>query len=569
MKLFNTFKKRYYGLKYLYTNLNLELKILFWTIVAVIVFIAISNLSIMRSFFFSNNLDNTGQVVSTNAKIIATIFAITISLTLLGFQYLSQNISPKILYSFFKSKFITIMIIVYIFSIVFNIFVLTFLEGVIYGYFSFLLLSFCVLYLVSYLYYIINYLQPRSIIKRIEKEISKTTYIDENYEILEQVIIKSIRNNEAFSYKESLDLLFDRQSNFLKKLFDKPITDYDTRHSDAERIVYYFFRYENSFYFEIIKQKNQTFLVYYLSKLKDLHVILLQLMAIRPYREIRDHFNDIGEDIVELKLKGATDYYSRSLREISKEEFNNIPSGNTFFEFQDHPKFYKELNKNEKTKNTLGHIMYHYFQYDRLTFLVDLYKAAIGKKASNIVLFIKITLDDLLMLAIKKDDNKKMRMWLVNSLLNSLKTIHESSLEKKGDTEYFGFYQLHNIIEDLKDEETINTVGTLIADYYCHSKIETVKNDERGAIFKAIFNLGVDGRSLVYKNGFDKIVDKIVDTLGTILKISIKNNKLKKISRDSVARELFSIRDWNSHKNKKIKERINKIIKEHNLKLKK
>lgn len=545
--------------------MRLDLKILYGGVFLIISFILVTKLDILENPFLLNNYNvDLVKVISTNVSIIGTIFAITISLTLLGFQYLSQNISSRIVDSFFKSRFITGMIVLYIFSILFNAFVLSFLQNQFFVYISYILLALCLTYLVSYMYFMIDHLQPQKILEEIEKRMSKKDYRDINHTVLEQTVIKAIRNNDFPTFSKSSELLFKRQKYFLDELLSKEITSdwgYEARHIDAENISYYFLRMENQIYFEIIKERNELFLNYYIKNIKEIHVLLLKLMAIRPYREIRDHFNDIGFRIIELKLHGTYDYYCRLLKEISVEEFNNLPNGDLLIEFQDKIENFNNLTKNEQDKRTLGHIIFGYFEYDRLKFLSELSKEAMDIKAKHINSMINYTLSDLIIFSIKKTTNKKMRFFLMRSILEKLKEIYLGSIDKGAVSEYLT-YPLNSMLRDITDEETINTIGLMIAKYCCFANIEGAKTGYYS------FNLGYDGRVFVTEKRFEKIMDEITDCMITIFKISLKNEKLKPY-KDHIVNDLYSFRDWGNHHNEKVRLKVDKIIKRYGLKSKK
>jgi len=540
-------------------DMNLELKILYFGILLVILFILITKLNLIRNPFLLDDYNELKDVISTNATIIGTIFAITISLTLLGFQYLSQTISPKTLYIFLKSRFITGMIILYLFSILFNIFVLSFCRDNIYVYFSYLLLSLCLVYLVSYIYYVVNHLQPQNVLIQIGKSISNYNYWDENYMALEEATIKAIRNNDYLTFLFSLGIIFDKERNFLNKLLDQKT--YTSR--DIEKIFSLFFRIQEQIYFETIKDKNTLFLSHYIENLANIHTILLKLMAIEPYQTIRGHFNDIGFKIVELKLQNIYVRYWSCLEEITMEEFKSISSGNLIFPFQDKLKDIDDLNEIEKKKWFFGEEIFRDFQYVSLNFLVEFSKKVSDEKIEMLVHLIMSTLSRILGAVVKKGDNKKMQDLLARSILEKMRDIHIYALEKGLNKipVYLSSFSLRDILIDMQDEEIIDTIGLLITKYCCSAEIENTKRD----VYNFLNPLGITGRSLITIPRFEKILDEIVNCLIEILELTIKNKNFEKVKKEYIIRELLSIRDFENHKNEKIRNKINKVIKKYNL----
>lgn len=413
----------------------------------------------------------------------------------------------------------------------------------------------------------VSHLQPQKILKQIEKNISDHTYRDKNYIILEQAAIKAVRNNDFLTYMRSLDIIFNKQKFFLNNLLDKEIDkeyNYNSRDRDIEEIISFFFGIQNRIYYEIIKERNENFLIYYLGHLKEIHKLLLKLMATRSYRGIRNHFNDIGFNIIELKLQSVYHYYCTCLREISTTEFENIPNSNLLFQFQDNLEdFYRDLDEIEKEKKIIADIFFQCFVYDRLKFLKELSKKASEEKIEYFPSSVKWTLSGILYLAIERNGNKKFRLVLVRSILHTLMEIHIYSLDKGiVQPNYIEYPGLYDILKKIKDEESINTVGLLITKFCCIAEIENAKRD----VYNLLFPLGATARGLVTDPKFKKILDEIVDCIEELLKLVAKNKKLKNVKKEEIAKELFSIRDWNNHKNRKLKNKVNRIAKKYNLK---
>jgi len=560
---------------------KLEYKILFCGMLTVVFLILIY--AKYPTLLF-NNLENSTNVLTTNAQILATIFAITISLTMLGLQYLSQSLTPRISGLFIRSKFIAGLLLSYIFSITVNIFVLSFpkvIEPTKFVYSSYLLLIWCIFYLTSYLFYMTRKIQPTSVLNEIEKQIpldyDRTIIHKFNQRLinvpdeqdkfidLEQIIIRTIRNNDFFSYIDCLKLLFKKQITFLEDIYKKGTNDkhgYNQIHHNAEAISLYFLRIHKQIYFEILKEKNERFLLHYANELAGIIKLLLKLKAIRPLREVNDHFNDIGLQIIDGKLHSMFRFYCQLLDDVAKEEFRNIPSGNLFLEFQDKMVPLNTLPKKEQDERILGHIIHDYFSYHRLEFFEELSMKASDKGNEDIVVSVKHSLSELLDMAIKKDDNKKMRFWLVGRILERLKKIHDYSLTKNIDVPFFGLLELHNKIESIKDDETIDSLGILITNYYCDGAVNTTKKD----YYSGVFHLGIDGRCLVSE--YPQITEIIIDSLIECLKIVTKDKKFRNVNKDMIVKELNSIKVWNKHKHKKIKDKIDKAFKGYKIKIK-
>lgn len=560
---------------------KIEFKILFGGCVFIFIFLIIAY---VRPNAFSYDSEKSSDVLTTNANILATIFAITISLTLLGIQYLSESLTPRILDLFMKSKFIAGLLLSYFISISFNMFVVSFpkiIDPKKFVYFSYLFLIWCILYLTSYLFYMIRNIQPTSLLKEIEKQIpwdyDRTIIYKFNQRLinlpdeqdkfidLEQIVIKTIRNNDFFSFRACLDILFKKQIFFLDNILiivPDNGRGYDQIHSDAESISGYFLRIQKQIYYEILREKNERFLLHYAKEIVEIIKLLLKLKAIRPLRELNDHFNDIGLQIIDKKFHSTFQFYCRLLDDVAKNEFLNIPSGTQLSQFQDQMTPFNTLSKKERDEDVLGSIIYDYFSFNRLKFFEDFSEKASNTGYEDIIISVQNSLYELLDRAIKKNDNKKMQNWLIVYILNSLEKIHDYSLKNRIDTKFFGLLGLHDLIESLKDEDTINSIGIPITKYYCKAAINTAKNDYNSGIIE----LGVDGRFLVSK--YPQITEIIVDSLTECLKIVSEDNKFNKINKEMVVNMLDSIKIWNKSKHKNIENKIEKAFIKYKVKIK-
>lgn len=449
-------------------------------------------------------------------------------------------------------------------------------------YYSYLLLIWCVFYLASYLFYMIRKIQPTSALYEIEKQIpvgydeiiihkfnqKLVNFPDEQDKFidLEQIIIKSIRNNDFYSFIACLNLLFKKQITYLENICKKGPNDeqgYEQIHNDARAISLYFLRIHKQIYFEILRERNERFLLHYTYELIKIITLLLKLKAIGPIEDVNDHFNDIGFQIIKGKLQSTFRDYCHFLDKVAKEEFLSIPSGNLLFEFQDEIVYIDTLPKKEQDDRILGHIIYDNFSIYRLKFYEELSIKASDKGYDDIIVSVKNSLKDLLVMAIKKDDNKKLQKWSVIQILLSLKRIHDYSLTKNIDTMFFGLLYLHYIIESLKDDDTVNSIGIPITQYYCDGAINTTRKDY---YYFGIYGLGIEGRFLVSK--YPQITEIVVDSLIECLKIVSGDNKFKNINKEMVVNELNSIKKWNEPKHKNIEDKIDKAFIKYNVKIK-
>src|SRR3989344_2989920 len=143
---------------------------------------------LMLSHLFINSFtQHFSDLVLSSTTIIATIFAITISLTIIGFQYVMQDFSSKLLKYFFKSYFIIFMILIYTISILFNLIIIALgVKNIYLLNISISLFIISLLYSITYFYYIIKNMQEEGILYMISHNLSNQKYNDDLHEILKE-----------------------------------------------------------------------------------------------------------------------------------------------------------------------------------------------------------------------------------------------------------------------------------------------------------------------------------------------------------------------------------------------
>ncbi len=509
---------------------------------------------------FSNETGSFYEsMFSVSASIITIIF--TISLTLIGIQYYVQNIPYELLEYFLKSKFTISMFGVYIGSIVFNLLMLSLgINTILWLIVSITLSIICMAYLLSYFYHLVGSLQEINILNLITKDLSKKTFRQNygKYEALKDLIIKSIKDNKNSLYKKSLSILFKKELYFLFSVNKKEISEeytYNQRHSDVEEIILFFLNFQKQVFYELMENKRQLFLYPYIEFMKELQKASFVLLSPRPYYELRDHFNKIGDKILENKFDEVYLFYAQKLSEITQYEYDKTKKEKmvSYYDFNKRDKNETELQREELV---LTKMMYDGFEQERLKFLTGLSKKAIQENVDTLNWFPKSILCDILNKARKPLENKGIGRILIPRIIYLLKQIHEENIKKSN---FDSFFQLglHWYLKPMEDLDEINELGSFITREYCLAQLNLIKINPQATVR----DLGEDGRFLKDEDKNNEIIKLLMETFDQILNMMSKK-KIISIDKDYVSYEIYSILG-KSEKNNKL---VRAIIKKHKLK---
>lgn len=523
------------------------------------IFSAISILAYIFLFnlFINLNLENITDVLLNIASITATIFTITISLTIIGFQFLSQNVSNKSLKYLFKSKFFILMVLSYFITILYNlVIVVGNLQLAYFLHTGIILFIFSMVYTISYFYWIVWILQEENILKVISRYFPEISLQDEKHEIIKEICLKSIRGNNLIVFSKSLKLLNQREQIFLNRIKNKKLSedyDFDSRHSEIENIIHYFLNFQRQIFYELIEHKRQDFLPYYIEGIKEIKLIVFPLLAPRPYRDLGEHFNKIGESILEKRFDEIYLFYAHKLAEVVKNEYHKLPKETLEASFD----FSKIKNEEEsiKKERILWKILYDDFNYNRLKFLSNIAKKAIITNQETLNWFPKSILTDILLEAIKIKNCRIIQRELIVKIISLFKEIHKENINHKKVENYFGVLDLHYLIEEM-NEEQIKEIGAFITREYCTAQLELFKIKPS----QIVWALGVNGRFFKGDNKNLPLLQIIMDTFDAILK-DFKKRKVKEITIDYLSNEIYSILGDNKENNRV----VNKIIKKHKI----
>jgi len=525
------------------------------------------------SMLFPKVLFNADPVTSRdalliNAQILATIFAITVSFTLLGFQFLSQAYTTRLLKEFIKDKVLWFFLLIYPSTILLNIFAASFplvLSPQTLVFYSFILLSYCLGVLVVYVFHLTKKLQPEIIIFDIGQEMTEDflDHIasepfgpriigkkDEPAIAFEQFTIKSIENNDFFSYLKGLRLLSDITEGFMKKISIE--SDSEKKSFRLQAFVLYFLRFLEQIQNEAFSRGREEFLTYLCDYLLELTRQLWEAKSTRAIADVYGVFESIWLKGVENRLRLLLDRFSYFLHRLIEIELK-ILKEKAFIDLS--PEEHAKLTANERNEIAVNEILLENLHWRRPRFLKEICILASEKKLNEIVRAVNSSFSDMLDAVLKIESENKKR-WLTYIIVNAMKEAHFKSVDNGISETTFTTGMLHYKIESIVDPNLLKTQGKWITEQFCRMSLYSI---EKGYYYGEILFLGINGRYLVLK--YPEVADVIVDALGKSLEITSKYaDENKEIATDLIIKELKSLEHWNNHPHEEITKKIQKLL---------
>jgi len=307
------------------------------------------------------------------AQILATIFAISISLTLLAIQYYSDNISVRLTNNLFKNRFILSAILFYPLSIFLIIFTTTFPNSFNYSFSTFSCMILFLTGLFAFIYYIFKMnelLNPKYAIKEIEKGITKEDHLkqiifyfqDKDKELIEEdllgeieeISIRLIRKHDYVSFNISKQVIFRFYKDFIKYVAEndeinilrakEDLDEEEIDYNNSELTSFYVnigkfknFIDVNDYFLAIIKRlmieiKNEDSEILLSSLLLEIYRISKEILTINDPNisdllyKIHNILKDAGIIIINKNYYGAISGYIKSLDDILEIEISLIES---------------------------------------------------------------------------------------------------------------------------------------------------------------------------------------------------------------------------------------------------
>ncbi|ELY59293.1 DUF2254 family protein [Natronococcus jeotgali] len=563
---------RYYFVRWYVHQFRIEYRILAYGGIALLL---ILGASIFVPGVFVSEPESPENVLRMNAQILATIFAITISLTLLGLEYYSRRLTPRIAKSVLQSTFIKLLLTSYVLSIAANVAVLSFFADWA-GFFllySFLALVWCLLYLIAYLYNLIRWLQPRSQLEIIERSILDSfpreivqkyrqgrirgTDQRDRFVDIQKIIIRTVRENDIYLFGEWMDLLFGKEIEYLEDVQErKEQGDPTLSNDEAEAISNYFLHLQRQIYQEILNTDSVEFLNAYIVNISHVIIQLIEIREAGWMNEVIEHFNKTGIDIVENEYESVFQSYGDALQEVAEAEIASMPRKKKHIVLNDAYKGMDELSDEEHDER-MWFISSRDMFTDRLSFLEDYAEAATERNFKRPVRTALQICTEYVQEALDEEVDPFSNLF-INNTLRRQKRIHDNAVEHGVEVSFFWPIGLGDIIETL-DPDEVDDIGVGLVELFCDSAVLAVEND----VWNGYHDLGVLGRTVMDRH--PEVVLVVVDALEECLERVPEDEERDHVTCDMIIEQLHSLYEWQEHSHKEVNERIEEIYKEHDI----
>lgn len=549
---------------------NVDYRIIF-TIPAIIT-ILILYVKFQFPALFSIDPQNSQDVLIAIAQILATILAITTSFTILGLQYVSQGLSPRVMKYIVYSKEIFLFFTIYLISIISSVFIASFPTIIRPGdfiYISIILLVWCLFSLIVSLISIVENMQIPKIVNIIIKKVpdnydeillqnlqsTSTPALDiqDPFIDIEQIIIRSIRNNDIQSFRSGLSNITSSYIIYLKKILENSRnSDFQENQRKANALHSFFFRIYKRIFFEIIQQNNEALLIDYLSDLLKIFIQMLENKSEFSVIEIKNLFEEIWFLILERKFQGASFSYMDTLSKVLKTEFSSLPSGDYLLSY------WKKIPITGTITERDSHFLYFGertldWLISDLDFLVKLSSAVKDERFHYVFHASNSIISEMITRTIKRTDNEKFRRDFTSRLLNNSIKIYKLALEKGSSVHSFPVGFISQFYRN-PQEYDILPLKDLFITYFKIIGAISIKYKITSGIHDIGFASG-----MLFEH-FPEISNELVDILIEISKKERLNEKDGRIIVTEIRQQLNFIKQQNKLRIKEIDEKIDSEI---------
>jgi len=564
--------RRYYTVRWYVPQLRAEQRILAYGGLCLLLILVAS---IAFPDIFVSEPESPENVLRTNAQILATIFAITISLTLLGLEYYSRRLTPRIARSVLQSTFIKLLLASYVLSIAANVAVLSFFTDQVESFlpYSFLALTWCLLFLVAYLYKLIRWLQPgsqlhiieqgipdnfpREIVQKYRKGRIRGTDQRDRFVDIQKIIIRTVRENDIYLFGEWLNLLFSKEIEYLEEVQERKEQGDPTLSDDeGDAISIYFLHLQRQTYQEILNTDSVEFLNAYIANISDVCTQLIKMREAGWMDEVIDHFNKIGMDIVENEYESVFQSYENALKEVAEAEIASVPRKKKHIVPNDAYKGMDELSSEEHDER-MRYMSSRRLFTNRLSFLQDYAEAAAERGFEQPVRTALQICTEYVQEA-QDEDVEPFSNFFANNTLRRQKQIHDNAVEHGLSVSFFWPIGLSDILETM-DPDELEDIGVGLTELFCDSAVLAVEND----VWNGYQELGALGRTMMDRS--PEIVLVVVDALEKCLERVSEDDEREHVTRKMIVDQLHSLHEWQDHNQEEVHERIEEIYEIHDI----
>jgi len=501
--------------------------------------------------------------------ILATILAISISLFMVSIQFVSETYTPRIVKTLMEDPIFRGYVGEYAISISLIVFSLTLgffppQTALILAHLLFLVSFF---FLLIFLFHAPNLLHPSRTLERLAKKVPTDfceqvidrmqgrAFVlrdeDEPVIAIEQTLVRTVDQNDFSTFLRGIEYLESILTGFLHRI-KRELKTSNNKSETREKPSYvfgYFLRIYRRLLAESLSHCREEHLLYLCRSLSALMRLLHTIRAHRAFDWTAELYDLAGLQGVDKRLVTFLEDYLRDLSDLTKIQIGIFDEDASSFE---EISKWSGLSKEEQHLQTDVDIL-AWSAESRIRHLSKLATEAAGQGLDSVVSscmhIFSETLDRILLLPVGK------RRYRLQEVARELLETHKACVDGGISSTTFTTGMLKYKIENLKGSDEVNEFGIFVAAAYAEMGVYSI---EKG-FYKEIWQWGVNGRSLIER--YPEHAKAAVHVLEKSLQFFTSNrNDKTRAYYGEARRQLESIRDWENHPHKEVRDMINKIL---------
>jgi hypothetical protein len=510
------------------------------------------------------------STLTSMAEILTTIFAISISLLLVGLQFVSERYSVRVLVAVLYDPIIICYIIVY------SVAIFTITGAVSLGYpapvlllpFSQFIMIYCVVYLVALVFKVPELLHPLRALNRLAERMNTTlcrqlaetrerparapTKQGELVNAIEDMLVASVARGDVQVFAAGL--------KHFEHILTAFITDTSKRleHEDNKKqirespsyVFEYFLRPYQRLFWECDARRREEHLIYLCESLKELMIGLFKIKAFRAFDWTSRLYENAGLAGLEKGLSLFADYYVRSLENLVKVELTILDETTDLFPVAENK---KGLPSDDRDLRTVKRILLDRVRYHRIEHISMCAEKASQRGMRFIANFYMSILSEVLdkLLSVQPIER---RQSFTKFFLYQFVQAHKRCVDKGINPTTYTISMLEDTIENIKDPAERREFGGYVTDAYREMGIYSIHN----GFYDDIMSWRSNGLYLIkdYPELATMVVDVLEEALKTLESRTSRENRVRYLW----AREGLAILLREGQKHKRIKSRIGRLL---------
>jgi hypothetical protein len=503
--------------------------------------------------------------------ILTTILAISVSLIVVSLQFVSQVYTSRMLRTLFSDNIFVGYLLAYASAIflVSGVVMLDLLPPQTFLVYAYAILVFCVIYLIVLLLHLPTTIHPSSVVQRVANSVVKdfcsklikraeSGHItlgsdDEPFLALEQIMIRSITENDFPTFVQAVRFLESILTSFLNDVKLRFAKEQKSEVRELPSSVFpYFLPTYRQLAMEAISNGRELHLTYLCDSLGRLMGLLHEVKAFRAIEWTAEVYDYCGKTGLEKRLLTfEDDYCKRGLRTLVVTQ-SSILDGPIFpFEGAEQ---YSKLSEEERHLRADDHILYDFVFRPRLNFVSEIATTASDSKLNSIVDSCMFILSSVLDKTLSLNPIERKKGVLTTLIMPIILKTHKQCVDHGISSTTFTTDMLHYKITNMQ-KELVPELGIYLASMYAEMGIYSI---EKGFVSEA-YAWGVNARYLI--KDFPEIAEIAIIVLVKTLKFLKGKNDDESRAWYSLTRySLDGLRKWENHGHTQITKKINREL---------